>query len=261
MSKVTNIGYVQKKLGDVLEVTHGLAEVHPVASEKRSFVRIIEFTFRRSYYTLLAIYKLSEHKDLADSASALSRKLVEDAVFIEFMIQEGKEQLSETFNNFVYVQVHDELKLMKKLGFLSKEQQVEFQSLEVKYNEVKEQFKKENGQKFNSPFGTGFEDMLRRLKFNEGDKSRLLLAYVRGSAKIHLNPADLISFKTDEFRNEEIQQSMVQSIIITIWAFSRLTTRYIDEIREILDKDVYDDVAKKVTGIFDDYPGIRIQDK
>lgn len=245
--------YVRDKLKDIIDLTHNLAESHPNDPKDKNFLRILEFTFRRDVYTLLAIYYLSRHTALADSCSMLSRKIVEDAVVVEYMIQEGKEKFAKIFNNFVYVQIHDELKLMDELSFLSEDQKKGFAGLEKKYEKIKDKFKKPSGQKFNSPFGIGFEDMLRKLKFAEEDKQRLLLAYIKGSSKIHLNPGDLSSFKTNTFRAEEVKRSLVQSIIISIWAFSRLTTRYIDEIRETLDRDVYEDVATRVKGIFDDY--------
>ncbi len=244
----------QSKLSEILQITKTLAESHQQGPKPKSYFRLLEYTYRRATYTLLTLYSISQEITLADSCFVFLRKMVEDVIFIEYIIYRGKEELTEQFIDYAYVQAHEELKLMKELSLLSDEQKESYQSIEHRYQDVRDKFKKPDGRKFHSPFGIGFIGMLREINLHQRDKARLKLAYLRGSIKVHLNPVDLISYKTDEYRVQDNKIIITQSIITSIWVFSKMTFRYIDEIREVSNKEsLHEDILIKVDKIFDDF--------
>jgi hypothetical protein len=81
--KKPSLKKIVEKIRYILDETHYLAELHPEVPENKRFVRVLEGTYRRNTYTLLAKDKLAQYPELADSALTLTRKMIEHTICID----------------------------------------------------------------------------------------------------------------------------------------------------------------------------------
>lgn len=238
----------------LLKATRPLAETHPKVDKKYHYVRVIEGFYRRNYFTLLAIRYLADAPALADSAVVLARKMTEDVISIEYMLLRGKEEMAKRFQDFFYIQAHQENEQRKRLGYEIPSEE-EMAKLNEKVEKLKPEFWHEKSNDFmHSWSGKSAEQMwveLAKAKvFGKHDMHNVLLGYMYGSWKNHPNPADVLSYMTNELRSASIESALKQATILGMMDYIRLTTRYIDEIRQIKQEDVYEDINKVVKEVF-----------
>lgn len=245
---------IKELIDKLLRATNPLAGSHPKVDNKYHYIRVLEGFYRRNTFTLLAVRYLTNQPALADSASVLVRKMTEDVIAIEYMLLKGKEEMAKRFQDFFYIQAHQEIEQRKKLGYdiPSKE---EMDDLLGKVKKLKPQFWHEKSNQFmRSWSGKDFEQMLidiaKAKVFQKHEIHNILLGYTYGSWKNHPNPADVLSYMTNELREESSRAALKQATILGIMCLIRLTTRYIDEIREIKQKNVYENINKVVKEVF-----------
>lgn len=75
---------LQKIADDILTAVRPLAMAYPENSTQ--FLRVLMCIYRKNVFTLSAIRYLTNHTIFGDSALALSRKLMEDMVAVEWML-------------------------------------------------------------------------------------------------------------------------------------------------------------------------------
>lgn len=249
---------LQNIVNDLLDATHPLAESHPLPTHQSTFLRILEFTFRRNYFRLLAIHKLCMNKELADSALDITRSMLEDVISIEYMIAKGKKEMAEVFKDFLWVQMHQNLEFFKILGRDPKEigMEVNEEEIEKNYQRVRPNFiHKPTGKDLRSWAGKEIEKMLEELQqlgsLGEFDISRTGMGYVFGNWKNHFNPYDVTGYMQQDIRNEGITLALGQSLVFSATCLYRLTTRYIDEIRYGANENLHEDVATKIKKIWE----------
>lgn len=252
--KKITVEEVKTLIDKLLQVTHLLAESHPEAPKDKHYIRVIEGFYRKTTFTLLAIRYLADQPDLADSAAALCRKMTEDVISIEYMLLMGKEEMAKQFQNFLYIQAYEEREQRNQLGYKDDLPKKQLDALLAKVEKLKPQFWHEKSNSFmHSWSGKSAEQMWYKLakakSFNEHDIKVILLAYTYGSWKSHPNPADVLSYMTNEARTANNEFLLLQSTVFSMFAFIRLTTRYIDEIREVKQENVYEDINKIVKEI------------
>lgn len=244
-----------KELMDrLLEATNILARSHPKVDKKYHYIRVLEGFYCRSTFTFLGIRYLSNQPSLSDSAGVLARKMIEDVIAIEYILLEGKEKMAKRFQDFLYVQAYQEIEQRKKLGYEIPPEK-EMTKLLKRLEKLKLQFwHKPSNQFMRSWSGKDFEKMLidiaRAKLFAKHEIHSILLGYTYGSWKSHPNPTDVLSYMTNKSRIAVSDIALKQSTILAIMSFIRLITRYIDEIREIKQKNLYEDINKVVKEVF-----------
>lgn len=252
-TKIT-IDEIKTLMDKLLEATHSLAKSHPTAEKDKFYIRVIEGIFRRNTFTFLAIRYLANNPPLADSAEVLTRKMIEDLISIEYMLLGDKEKMAKQFQDFIYIQIYQEIEQRKTLGYNIPSEE-DMKKLLARTEKLKQQYWHKKSNSFmHSWSGKSAEQMWHQLAkakvFNDHDIKIILHGYTHGSWKNHPNPADTITYMTNDLRNENNQRSLMQATILSMFTFIRLTTRYIDELRQIKQEDVYEDVNKVVKEIF-----------
>ena len=254
MSEKITIEEIKDLMDKLLNATNPLAEAHPKVGKKYHYVRVIEGFYRRNHFTFLAIRYLADAPVLADSAVVLTRKMTEDVISIEYMLLKGKEEMTKRFQDFFYIQAYQEIEHRKRLGYKIPSEK-EMAKLIERVEKLKPQFWHEKSNDFmHSWSGKSAEQMWVELAknkvFGKHDIYSVLLGYTYGSWKNHPNPADVLTYMTNEFRNTFSDLSLKQATILGMMDYIRLTTRYIDEIRQIKQKNVYEDINKVVKEVF-----------
>ncbi len=255
---------LKKVLDELLDVTRSLAESHPAPDNKNDkFLRVLEATYRRDTFTALAISFLSQKVALADSAADLVRKMIEDTISIEYMIAKGKQKMAERFQRFMWIQFHQNKEFLKTTGANFKALGIAGKSeeMEKKYQEVRPEFiHKGSKTDLRSWIGNDardVEDMLQQLhkmkkaKLSDFDVSRTVIGYVRACWKNHFNPYDVMAYLTNDLLEASTQEAMNHALIFAITCHYRLTTRYIDQIRETTgDNNQFEDVHLKIDKVW-----------
>ena len=255
---VIDTNYLQSVVDELLDATHPLAEVHPLPKSDDDFLRVIEATYRRDTFTLLAVSYLSRNVSLADSAMDLVRKMIEDTVSIEYMIANGKDDMAKRFKRFLWMQLHQDTEFLKTTGADFKLLGVEekLSEIEEKYKEVRPDFiHKPSGEDLRSWIGKDVETMLEELKqkkaLSDHDISRTVIGYVKGCWKNHFNPYDINAYLTNDLLEASSHDAMNQSLVFGATCLYRLTTRYIDHIRHVAQKNEFEDVAQKIKKVWE----------
>lgn len=250
---------LRKVVEDLLDATHDLAESHPAPKKDDEFLRVLEATYRRDTFTLLGISFLSQNILLADSATDLVRKMIEDTISIEYMIAKGKQEMAKKFRRFMWMQLHQNTEFLKTtganfdaLGLSSKRDE-----MEKKYQEVRLEFiHKPTNTDQHSWVGIDVEKMLKELKelkaMNDFDVSRTAIGYVRACWKNHFNPYDVYAYLSDDLLEASAQEAMNHALIFGATCIYRLTGRYIDQIRDVTgDNNQFEDVHLKIDKIWE----------
>lgn len=255
---IIDTSYLQNVVDELLDATHSLAETHPAPNKGDDFLRVLEATYRRDTFTLLAIAYLSRNISLADSAMDLVRKMIEDTVSIEYMIANGKNDMAKRFKRFLWMQLHQDTEFLKVTGADFKLLGVDekLSEIEEKYKEVRPDFiHKPSGEDLRSWIGKDVETMLEELKaanaFSEHDISRTVIGYVKSSWKNHFNPYDVNAYLTNDLLEASSHDAMNQSLVFGATCLYRLTTRYIDHIRHITQENQFEDVAQKIKKVWE----------
>ncbi len=253
---------LKKVLDDLLDATHALAEAHPAPqNETDEFLRVLEATYRRDTFTALAISYLAEKLSLADSAVDLVRKMIEDTISIEYMIAKGKQEMAKKFKRFMWMQFHQNKEFLKTTGanFEALGMAHKSEEMEKKYLEVRPEFIHEASESdLRSWIGNeakDVEDMLQQLKkmgaMNDFDVSRTAIGYVRACWKNHFNPYDVNAYLTNDLLEASTQEAMNHALIFAATCHYRLTTRYIDQIREATeDNNQFEDIHLRIAEIW-----------
>jgi len=254
MSGKITIKEIRDLMDKLLNATRPLAEVHPNVDKKYHYIRVIEGFYRRNHFTFLAIRYLADAPALADSAEVLSRKMTEDVISIEYMLLNGKEEMAKRFQDFFYIQANQEIEQRKRLGY-EVPTEAEMSKLIARVEKLKPKFWHEKSKSFmHSWSGKSAEQMwveLAKAKaFGEHDIKVVLLGYTLGSWKNHPNPADVLTYMTNDLRAASSESSLKQATVLSMMDYIRLTTRYIDELRAIRQRNVYENINKVIKEVF-----------
>ncbi|MEJ0072471.1 MAG: DUF5677 domain-containing protein [Candidatus Saccharibacteria bacterium] len=242
-----------------LAATHQLAQDRPVGNT--SFLRVLEATYRRSYGTLDAVVYLSGAPDfgLGNPSMILTRSIVEDGISIEYMLAGDKEKLARQFQDFAYVQGHQDNKFLEDTGLDQQPiVQASIKDIEDNYKKVRQQYKKSgDGSIFRTWSGIDVDGMLRLISnmdlpnFKASDVASFTRSYLSGNRKTHFNPIDLAVYLDERHLHMSYAESAVSALAVGLSVYIRLTTRYIDEISHALNKNLYRNEAKTVIEILE----------
>jgi len=162
--------------------------------------------------------------------------------------------MAKRFQDFFYIQAYQEIEHRKRLGYKIPSAE-EMANLMKRIEKLKPQFWHEKSKDFmHSWSGKSAEQMwvelAKKKVFEKHDIHLVLLGYTYGYWKNNPNPADVLTYMTNELRNTFSDSALKQATILGMIDYIRLTTRYIDEIRQIKQKNVYEDINKIVKKIF-----------
>jgi len=237
-----------------LDDTHDLAQQRPVGSTK--FLRVIEGTYRRAFSTLDAIANLAKPPDygLGNPSMILARSLVEDGVEIEYMVHTDQKAQAVKFQNFAYVQGHDDNKFLKASGLDGQPIiKASIEDIEKEYKKVKADYVNQDTKLLSRNWaGKDVDGLLRELAkinpptFGVTDNKGLARSYVAGNRKTHFNPIDIALYLDQDLLARSYSESEVSALSVALSVYIRLTTRYIDTISHAAGENMYHDVAARV---------------
>jgi hypothetical protein len=241
-------------INELLDVTHPLAENHPLPQNGTQFLRVIEGTFRRNYVRLLSIYNLcKDHPMTPNNALELVRNMVEDVVGIEYMLLRGKEEYAQRFSDYKWVQLYEDMKYAQSLDVTIDESDLTNKDIEDKYAQLPSKLKKSKNWA-----GRPFEDMLAEI-VSQGVLSKKELSvisrlYIEGNRKTHFNPYEINHWMYPESIESGSDRALLMATIFAVTSMVRMTTRYVDEINESSVEPVYLEIAQAAKNILNKYP-------
>ena len=243
-----------------LNATHPLAEAGAVADTK--FLAVLLGIYRVSFTTLRDINRLASGDDAGPNILGLTRRMIEHGISIEYMILKGKEEMATRFQDYITVQMHEELELLKSVGFnsstLSAELQINVAETEKAFAALPSGTKKDR-----SWAGINFEGMLSAVAgagvIPAEDSPRFLSAYVWGCRANHPNPLMTHTYlDISESKALEIFSTQL-GLVMALAVHLKLTTRLIDAAREAVGSNVYEEMANSIASIQSDLASVKVK--
>lgn len=223
----------------LLDVTHGL--VTGPNTRHSQFAEVLEGTFRRDYVAALAILKLSEENDgrespFGETCMALTRRMLEDVVSIEYMLFKGKEKMAEKFKAFRDVELKWDLEYLQSAEITLSEKTS--QMIEGRYRKAKELFRDGKDPQFwknrRSWAGISTEQMITDLAdagvLSELEKTSMIHMHGTTSGRLHFSPSGVLEYIHEELFSSSNQRNLNLSVFIATSALSKLAMRFINEI-------------------------------
>lgn len=249
------VGELRNKINDLIEVIIPLAEARPCEGKRTKLLAAMEGTMRKNIMRIQAINLLCDEPKLANSALELTRSIIEDTISIEYMLAaKDPEQAAHKFYEFMWVQLKEDLDYYKLVGVeVNSEDMPDIaEKIEEKYAQVTKEnpeFLDKNGKIVRSWARRDVEMMLASIlkkKVLSADQIRTLArTYVNGSRKTHFNPVELLTHMDQETWDISSTDAQKLALLVSSASLARLSTRYIDLISQINDKDTYHDIGDK----------------
>ena len=250
---------LQTLLERTLKTTTPLAEVGPASDTK--FLNVLMGIYRVSLTTLRDIYYLSLNEDTGASALALTRKIIEYTVTVEYMLWRGKEEMAERFQKHMWTEIHHELEFMKVLGqdmaTLGDDLKVGVEEAEREYAALSSEAKDRI-----SWAGRSIEKMMEEMReagvMHDFDFSRIGQAYVWGCRLNHVSPYVVHAYMGSEDAKVASDFYMRQAVMFSVLLHLRLSTRYIDEINSVKGSDPDPERTKAIVALRDELDTFEI---
>ncbi len=253
---------MEQKLKNIIEKTLKVTDplVNVGAPSDSKFINVILGIYRVSFGTLRDIYYLSSNEDVGSSSLALTRKIIEYGITVEYMLWKGKEKMAEQFQKHLYKEIHEEIEFLKFIGQNPADQSGELkigvEDSEEKYNNLNSEAKSRN-----SWAGISVDKMVEKLheanQLKDFDFSRISQAYIWGCRLNHVSPMVVQNYMSQTEAVVASSFYLRQALMIATLFHIRLTTRYIDEIRLIKGVDDHKDIADEILLIWDDINAIK----
>lgn len=253
---------MDQKLKELLE--RALRDTQPLseaaATHDTKFLNVLLGIYRVSFTTLRDIYYLSSHEEAGSSALDLARKIIEHGITVEYIIMKSKEDMAKQFQDYLWVQAHDEIEFLKLIGQnpadLSEELKLGVEETEKEYNALNQKIKKNKTWAGRSIDGM-LEDLYAAKALRDFDFSRLGRAYIWGSRLNHPNPFVVRSYLAQEDQKVADEFYLRQAMFMAIVIHLRLTTRFIDEIRILSQQNIHQDLADKVSAMYQEIDSLE----
>ena len=236
----------------LLVATQPLAE--GARTEQDDFLTVLLGIYRVSFSALRDINYLATHTEAAASVLDLARKLTEYSLTVEYMLMKGRDKKAKEFQDYLWVQLTQDREFLKSIGGKDQEEAL---NLDVSSAILAESYEKvpsylKDGR--HSWAGLSADMMLKALHdkhcLNDFDFSRIGQAYIWGSRLNHPNPMvvrGMLDPKESEMMNGLYMQ---QCLFLGLTFHLRLTTRYIDQIREVVGRNEYESIAEEVAKMY-----------
>jgi len=232
--------------------TKSLVEAESINSD--GFLVVLLGIYRASAAALRDINYLLDFEETGASVLDLSRKISECFITVEYMIMKGKEKMSKTFQDYIFVQIQQDIDFYRSIGQnpeeVNQEIRVGAEVSEQKFNDLPAEMHKRKTWAGRSSDGM-LQDLYNSGTLGDFDYSRILQSYVEGSRCNHPNPIMVKYYLDTEFIKASNEYYLKQAILMAIILYLRLTTRYLDEVRLITkDNELYKDVENSVLYIY-----------
>lgn len=239
----------------LLEALHRLAESHPLPNGGTAFLRILEGTFRRNYYTSQSIFLMSNDPDVTgSSAFAVARHCIEDMLSIEWMIINDKERQAKKFEGFIPIQNESFIERIQRIGIdpLDHITQDDLDERKKQFEAAKPQFSS-GGKVFRSYNHRAVEGLINDLRgripeevFTERDLNAILYYYLEANDRNHFNPSDVLNYLDHEHLDVSLLYGADRALFASITSLQMLALRYIDEIHGQEHSERYKELREKV---------------
>lgn len=256
------VNELRNKINDLIQIIIPLAEAHPCEGKRTELLSVMEGTLRKNIMRMQAINLLCDEEKLANSAFELTRNVIEDVVSVEYMLaSENPEHSAHMFWEFKWVQLKEDLDYYHDVGIeaSSKDFPDTDTNIEKEYARVIKEYKdftNKDGKPVRSWARKDVEMMLSSLKkrdvLSEDQIKTLLRTYVEGSRKTHFNPVELLAHMRQDTWDHTSQGSQKLALVVSSSSLVRLSTRYIDLISQINDKDTHHDIGTKANAFLNE---------
>lgn len=215
--------------------------VGKTCSRKTQYMQYLEGVCRRNYYTMFALYHLSEPRLVWFGGAALdiSRQMIEDMISIEWMELKNPEKQAKKLLKFENVERYTNLIQSRRLGVKPEEHldSTQIKEINSQFELVKPLFSDKNGKMFHNYNHQSVETMIEDIKYKidpqiltKNDLEIIIYWYLEGNKKNHFNADDIQWYlATESLRDVHLVHALERSIFIATNTFSQLALRYIDE--------------------------------
>jgi hypothetical protein len=190
-------------LMEMVKIMIPIADADPLARASSSMYRLSRNTLRRNVMRVQSAALLLEYEKMSDSALAISRNIIEDAVSLSFILSgPNPESFSMQFFEFRWVQAKQDFDYYSRIpDYIGPDLNTGRQQIEEEYRRVIAEypdFTDREGNARNSWTDQGIEGMLkilvRRNVYSRAEKRNMLRTYQLGSRETHLNPDNILEY-------------------------------------------------------------------
>jgi len=216
-----------------LSISHSLA----TGPNKRNsqFGKILESIFRKGYFTLQTIVTLADIAEKDDqyevivggSILALSRRVLEDMIYMEYINVKNKKVYSKQFVDFLKVEQKHLIDFTQKLGM-----EIDQKIIDVaneKYGQTPAKLRKRHNWS-----GQSVEQIIEWLaqknRLPGTDKEVILALYTAGNQKIHTSPGDILDHSKQEWITSAAQKDIEIGLMITHGSLIKICLLLLEEI-------------------------------
>lgn len=225
-----NTKQLQEAADKLVELVKPLFE-EGLEGKVSEFLAFLQLVLRKDLMVLSAVRFLSQEPSFGDSALALSRKVIEDLITVEYMMMDGndKEGLTKKFHEFIPVQLHVEAEYLKSTDTNPSALKLDIKRVEEAYNKLPASVKRRRSWAGKSP-----DQMLDELsgssRLDKTFLSRIAICYAFGNWKIHLNPYDIYGFYNNEMHSLSTSESTQMALAFTTINLVWMAQTYLQEL-------------------------------
>jgi len=231
-----------------LEVSFSLATgPNKFKVPKPYFGTILESVFRKGYFTLQTMVVLADQVEKDDelrvvfggSILDLSRRVMEDMLYMEYIKEKGKDKYSEQFFDYVPIEQKDDMDFLLKTG-VNIDQDV-IDNTNEKYNSSPKKLRDRHNWSGQS-VGQIIEWLTKQGKLPDGDKDTVLRLYIAENRKNHTSPGDILDHMKQEWLTGAAERDIELGLMVTHGALVRICLHLIEEIE--ITPEIYQSVQE-----------------
>lgn len=218
---------------DFLKISHSLA----TGPNKRNsrFGKILEGVFRKGYFTLQTIVVLADMVEKDDqfriifggSILDLSRRVMEDMLYMVYINDKNKEKYSKQFYDYVPIEQKSDLDFLLKSGVKIDEEI----AIEVDKKYQKSPIKLRGRHNWS---GLSVDDLIvwftQNGQLKGSEKETILKLYVAGNRKNHTSPCDILDHSKQEWLNGAADRDIELGLMITYGSLMKICLLFLEEI-------------------------------
>lgn len=215
---------------------------HPLATgpnkfkiPKPYFGTILESVFRKGYFTLQTMVILADEVEqdnqlgvvFGGSILDLSRRVMEDMLYMEYIKENGKEKYSKQFFDYVPIEQKDDMDFLLRSGVHIDQEIID--NTNEKYELAPKKLKSRHNWA-----GQSVEQIIEWLtgkgRLPDGDKETVLRLYIAENRKNHTSPSDILDHMKQEWLTGAAERDIELGLMVTHGALVRIGLHLIDEI-------------------------------
>ncbi len=219
-----------------LDIGHPLATgPNKFKTKKPYFGTILESVYRKGYFTLQTIVVLVNTVEedgqlrivFGGSILDLSRRVLEDMLYMDYIKEKGQEKYSKQFFDYVPIEQKDDMDFLQRSG-------VEINQTII--NQTNERYK-ETPKKLRDRqnwAGQSVEQIIEWLTLNGKlpgkDRETVLRLYIAGNRKNHTSPGDILDHMKQEWLIGNAERDIELGLMVVHGALIRICLHLIEEI-------------------------------